>query len=75
MNESTMNAFLCQSASGREVHVAFDGGHFTSDGGALLLAEVERSTGVLRQLAGCFTDHRDPDRIEHTACQLLAQRV
>ena len=75
MSESSTPAFLFHTDSPRDVHVAFDGGHVTSDGGALLLAEAERVTGVLRQLAACFTDHRDPDRIEHTAHQLLAQRV
>lgn len=32
----------------------FDGGCLTSDGGGLLLREVEWRTGILRQLAGCF---------------------
>jgi hypothetical protein len=41
----------------------------------LLLAEVEKRCGILRQLNDCFTDHRDPDAIEHTTAQLLAQRV
>src|ERR1044071_8274145 len=67
--------FAFQSPAGRDVVAAFDGGLLTSDGGALLLLEVERATGVLAQLVRCFTDHRDPDRIEHTAAQLVAQRV
>src|SRR5262245_31583469 len=53
----------------------FDGGTISSDGGCLLLGEAERLTGTLRQLATCFTDHRDPDAIEHTVGELLAQRV
>jgi hypothetical protein len=53
----------------------FDGGTISSDGGCLLLGEAERLTGTLRQLAACFTDHRDPDAIEHTVAQLVAQRV
>jgi len=53
----------------------FDGGAISSDGGGLLLGEVERCTGILRQFAGCFTDHRDPELIEHTLEQLIAQRV
>jgi hypothetical protein len=53
----------------------FDGGEITSDAGALLLREVERRTKILRQLSACFTDHRDPERIEHSLFELLAQRV
>ena len=59
----------------RDVLGRFDGGTVSSDGGCLLLGEAERLTGTLRQLAACFTDHRDPDAIEHTTRELIAQRV
>jgi len=59
----------------REIRAAFDGGRITSDGGGLLLREVEKRTGILRQFAACFTDHRDPEAIEHTVGELIAQRV
>ena len=36
---------------------------------------MDRQTGVLRQFAACFTDHRNPDRIEHTVTELISQRV
>ena len=72
---SSTDSFLFQTDSGRDVSASFDGGHVTADGGALLLAEAERATGILRRLAGCFTDHRDPDKVEHTLPQLLKQRI
>jgi hypothetical protein len=59
----------------REVIARFDAGPVSSDGGALLLREVERKTGLLQRLATCFHDHRDPGRIEHTVEQLIQQRV
>ena len=59
----------------REVLADFDGGDISSDGGALLLSQTERLTGVIRQFAACFTDHRNPDLTEHTAEELIAQRV
>src|SRR3954453_1092783 len=59
----------------REVLAGFDGGDISSDGGALLLRETERLTGVIRQFAACFTDHRSPDLVEHTTEELIAQRV
>jgi Transposase DDE domain group 1 len=59
----------------RQVLAGFDGGDISSDGGALLLRETERLTGIVRQFAACFTDHRNPDLVEHTAEELIAQRV
>jgi hypothetical protein len=68
-------SFDFQPLGSREVVARFDGGRITSDAGALLLRETERATGILRQFAGCFTDHRDPELIEHTVEELIAQRV
>jgi Transposase DDE domain group 1 len=67
--------FTFQPLGNRDVSGCFDGGMITSDGGSLLLGEVEAKTHILHQFAACFTDHRDPDLIEHTASQLIAQRV
>jgi len=39
------------------------------------LREVEKRTGILAQFAACFTDYRDPGRIEHPVKALVAQRV
>jgi hypothetical protein len=59
----------------RQVLASFDGGDISSDGGALLLRQVEELTGIIRQFAACFIDHRDPDLIEHPLEHLIAQRV
>ena len=59
----------------REIRAQFDGGAITSDGGGLLLREVEKRIGMLHQFAACFTDYRNPDLIEHTVKELVAQRV
>ncbi|MFZ2224580.1 MAG: transposase, partial [Candidatus Deferrimicrobium sp.] len=59
----------------RDVVACFDGGEITSDAGGLLLREVAHKTGILRQLAACFTDHRNPDRVEHSIAELVSQRV
>jgi len=60
---------------GREVRADFDGGAITSDGGGLLLREVEKRTGIIERFADCFRDHRETERIEHTVRELVAQRV
>jgi hypothetical protein len=59
----------------RQVLADFDGGAISSEGGALLLQKTEQITGVIRQFAACFTDHRDPRLIEHSLEQLVAQRI
>ena len=69
------NSFLFPALNRRKTVARFDGGVITSDAGGLLLRQVEQATGILRQFAACFTDHRDPDRIEHTLEQLIAQRI
>ncbi|MBM4094322.1 MAG: IS1380 family transposase, partial [Planctomycetes bacterium] len=53
----------------------FDGGNLVSDGGVPLLAEVDRMLGVLERYAACFTDHRDPERSEHSVLDLVRQRI
>jgi hypothetical protein len=65
----------CQPLGTREVVARFDGGTITSDGGRLLPGEVEAKTPILHQFAAGFTDYRDPELIEPTVGQLVAQRV
>src|SRR5258708_40194735 len=59
----------------REIRAQFDGGAITSDGGGLLLREVEKRVGILRPFAACFTDYRNPGLIEQKVEELVAQRV
>jgi len=73
--QCSTDRFSFQPLGRREVVAAFDGGTIRSDAGGLLLREVEKQTGILRQFASCFVDHRDAERIEHTVQDLVAQRV
>ena len=73
--ECTSDALTFQAVAGRAVRARFDGGTLTSDGGAVLLREADRATGMLRRVAGCFTDHRDPARVTHSVAALVRQRV
>ena len=71
--ECTGDALQFQGVGGRTVLARFDGGTLTSDGGALLLRDVEGATGILRRFAGCFTDYRDPARVTHSVAALVRQ--
>ncbi len=64
-----------QALGKREIVADFAGGTLTTDGGALLLREVEQRTAILNRFAKCFTDYRDEKRIEHSVLSLVSQRV
>jgi hypothetical protein len=64
-----------QAVGRREIVARFDGGQLSSDGGGLLLREVERRTGLLSEFAACFRDYRNPRLIEHSLGTLIRQRV
>jgi hypothetical protein len=60
---------------GKHVQVAFDGGALSSDGGVVLLREVEGRLGLADRLAACLTDDRDRARIDHTIAEMIRFRV
>ena len=59
----------------RRVVAEFNGGQISSDSGGMLLREVEKRCHILKRLAGCFSDYRDADQIEHCVESLVKQRV
>jgi hypothetical protein len=60
MTECSCEQFEFHGLGRRAVVARFDGGPISTDGGALLLREVEAKTGLLARVAEQFTDHRDP---------------
>lgn len=66
---------LFQDLGSRKVIADFAGGYLSSDGGALLLRQVDRALGVSRRLATCFEDRRDARLVDHRLEELLAQRL
>jgi hypothetical protein len=61
--------------AGKPVHIAFDGGRLTSDGGILLLAEIERRLGIAQRLARCLEDPRAPARVTHQLAEMIRFRA
>jgi hypothetical protein len=59
----------------REVKAEFTADHVSSDGGVLLLRQVDRRIGLLPRLASCFSDRRNPEQVEHQLSEMLAQRI
>ena len=63
------------SLLGKEIWADFDGGRITSDGGALLLGEIDKRYGICDTAAQCIDDRRDAGRITHELRTLVKQRV
>jgi hypothetical protein len=59
----------------RVIEADFGGGELSSDGGLLLLRQVDRHLGLSRAAAAAIPDPRDPERIRHGLRDLLAQRL
>ena len=66
---------LFQDVGARKVVADFSGGTLSSDGGVLLLRQVDAGLGVTASLAQCFGDQRQQVYVDHTVRQLLAQRI
>src|SRR3954467_10015160 len=66
---------LFQDVGSRKVVADFSGGDLSSDGGVLLLRQVDRCLGLTRRLAECFGDQRNQIFVEHSVPELLAQRI
>jgi hypothetical protein len=75
MTQCNDNPLFFENLGSRIVGGQFDAGQVTSDAGGLLLREIEGKFSFIAQFCRCFTDHRDPDRIEHTLAELLKQRI
>jgi hypothetical protein len=59
----------------RVVQAAFDGGDIVSDGGVMLVRQVDRRFGLTAAAARAFTDDRRAASVQHSVRDMLAQRV
>src|SRR5260370_9598412 len=75
MTECKEQSWLFQDLGKRKVEVELGGGSLYRGGGGLILRELERHNGLLRDLSGCFIDYRDQRYIEHSVQELLSQRI
>lgn len=73
--DCSQQPMLFQDLGARKVVVDFSGGTLSSDGGVLLLRQIDQNLGVSRRLAQCFEDQRQQVFVDHALPQLLAQRL
>ena len=59
----------------RHVQADFSGGDISSDGGVVLLREMDRRLGLSGAIASCLSDFRNKKQIRHDQQSMLRQRV
>ena len=75
MEEDTLLPFAFPAVARKKVSAAFDGGMLSSDGGVLVLRNIEKQLGLAHRLSLCLKDRRDPDLIKHTVEEMLRLRM
>ena len=75
MTECNQTLFPFEAHFSRQVVAQFEGSWLTTEGGSLLLRQADRKIDLLRRVARCFTDYRQPERIAHRLEEMLAQRI
>lgn len=68
----TLNLFPVE---GKKIELTYSGDRISSDGGLLLLREVENQIGIIDNISHCITDNRDQRYITHTIKEMLTQRI
>lgn len=59
----------------RKIEANFEGGNVSSDGGVILLRQVDRKLGLTEALDKTLPDRRAPEAITHRQIDLLRQRI
>jgi hypothetical protein len=60
---------------GKPIEARFDGALMSSDGGLLVLREIERRLGIADRLAACIRDPRAPERVVHGLAEIIRFRM
>lgn len=75
MNEDTLFLPGLSPVESLEIHARFDGGALSSDGGVLILREIEKRLNFAGALASCLHDERDAARIIHDHTTMIRART
>ena len=75
MTDCTPTPMLFSSLNRKKIEASFSGGNITSDGGLLLLREVDKKIGLTKLLGKVITDDRDASYVDHSIEHMLRQRV
>ncbi len=75
MTECIQESFAFPPCQRRRVEAQFEGGDITSDGGVLLLQQVDQRLGLSRAVAAAIDDPRRQASCQHDLLSLLRQRL
>jgi Transposase DDE domain group 1 len=73
--ECTAKPYAFGQIDRRQVVADFSGGQLTSDGGVILIAQLDQHYRISERLASCFNDGRMTSKVQHELPDLLAQRL
>lgn len=59
----------------KPIDLAFDAPYLSSDGGFLLLAQLDDTLGICERLAASFPDPRDQAKVKHSRFEQIRQRL
>jgi hypothetical protein len=75
MSEQAQTHFTLWAVGRQQLELTFDQGPLVSDAGLLTIRALDRSLGILAELAARLPDPRSPDFIRHSKERLLVQQV
>ena len=75
MSDPTLRLTDLSPLLDKEIVSRFDGGNVSSDGGLIVLREVERRTRLSARLAACLDDPRAPGRVQHSHAAMTVFRT
>ncbi len=75
MTERNQRIFEYPTIKGRKIQASFTGGEVTSDGGVMLLRQVDRRLGLTEAVSQALADSRRTASCQHSLKSLLRQRV
>lgn len=75
MQEYTNQNMLFKELFNKKIQIDFNGGHISSDGGLLVLRELEDKTHMIKKIASVIPEWRHPGYVRHNIYHLLIQRV
>ncbi len=67
--------FHLSAIQNKNIELSYTGKDISSDGGLLLLKELENQIGIISDLSKCINDDRDQRYTQHNLEQLLSQRI
>ena len=63
------------AVEGKLLTATFDAGRLSSDGGLIVLREIERRLGLAETITFPLRDKRDPDRVRHSYAEMATARM